>query len=135
MTVPILARMAIKRSLYTNIYYRSYRRLDAVLAEIFGLSGFISLIIFWLYRGYNKWSYDQWRLEQLGLESEKTNIIRYFIFYLCCKEQNRGPIVETTDMYKMKKTIDVIKGVDYEDENLIDEDLSKKLVEKRHTLN
>lgn len=47
-----LMKIFFKRSLYTHTYDRSYPKLDNMLAQIFGLTGFFS-IMFILYRGYN----------------------------------------------------------------------------------
>ena len=60
-----LMKIYFKRSLYTNTYTRKFEKFDAMLAIIFGLVGLFSMVIFCVYKGYNKWSYDQWKLKQL----------------------------------------------------------------------
>ena len=55
--------------------------------------------------------------------------------YLCCEEQDRNPIVEKMDFYKMSKKIEGAKESEDEKSQIIEEeDLNQQLV-GRHTLN
>ena len=99
-------KVHFKRSLYTNTYTRRYTNLDLVLAQIFGLAGTISLFLFFIYKGYNKWSFDQWRLDKLNEKNvEKRSLISYYLSKLKCENKENEALIESMDIFVLMKRI------------------------------
>jgi hypothetical protein len=46
-------KICLKRSVYSKVYYRSFKKLDIVAAEIFGLVGIVYGIRAIFIKGYN----------------------------------------------------------------------------------
>lgn len=74
--------VTINRSIYTREFVRKYKKIDIILAEIFGLFGLLSFF-FCIYRGYNEYSFEQIIRKDLGLPyDKKRNLLKSYKFYI-----------------------------------------------------
>lgn len=58
-----MLQIYLKKSLYTITYYRKFIKLDEIAGDILGLLALTSGILFFLYSGYNEWSFFQRKLK------------------------------------------------------------------------
>ena len=130
-----LMKIYFKRSLYTNTYTREFEKFDAMLAIIFGLVGLFSMVIFCVYKGYNKWSYDQWKLKQLNKSHKSINLFRYYLSCILCEENNEELLLYE-DLKEINTRISQLENrEDGESKPMVESSLHEELMRKRNTIN